>query len=211
MNFPPFYVVKYRTEPKGFLLKLLQDVLKEANIDYYVSAYPPRRLFTNIAIGKVHLWMGIKGISLYDKKVIYSRFITEHIELRFYFLEGTNKIYFKEDLRGKRLISILGYGYGGLSHFLKKAKNRITLYQAVNHRSALLMLKLRRAKYLLNYRGPVNQELKRIKMPKLRYTTLSKIPLYFVVSKKTPHYKEIMRRLEDAYLSLKSRNLLPNN
>ncbi|MDM8524899.1 transporter substrate-binding domain-containing protein [Desulfococcaceae bacterium HSG8] len=203
LHFPPFYFVKSTSHVEGNLMDMITKILKRASIDYVVRGYPPKRLYKNVADGKTDIWVGNKEVPVYEGKIIHSDFPIFQVELRVYTIDDKELPSVKEELRAKNIITMRGYSYGGMIKFLEDPENKISTDPANSHKSALLKLKGGRADYLLDYKYPVSKELEKTKVKNLKYNTLFKIPLYIMVSKKTPKAEKILHRMEKAYHQLK--------
>ena len=210
LDFPPFYVVKADNPPEGPYIDFLKDVLNMVGEKYRIVGYPPARLYHNLAIGKTNIWMGTKGVAAYEGKVIVSPEKITDIHLRVYAIGNKPLPKSMEDLKGKTLIAIFGYNYGGVVKYLTDPANNITLDTASTHELALRKLFGGRADYLLDYKEPVEKTLKGMSpLPDLRYSELSKIELYFNISKSTPNAEALMQKMMDAYHALRTANKIP--
>lgn len=208
INFPPFYVVNDNGKHSGLCLDILVATLKKAKLDYNINPYPPMRLFHNLNIGKTDLFLGIKGSPEYDEQVYYSKTPISHIQLRVYATGNTPLPRVKEDLIGKSLIAIRGYGYDGLINYLVDPENKIDVMYNSQHKSSFLMLKNKRAEYLLDYKHPADRVLQELVVPDLKYVNLNEVELFFIVSKKSPNALQLMDKLETAYSTLLEEGLV---
>ena len=209
LNFPPYSVIEKSGRYKGILVELLEKVLKKADVSYAVTPVPQKRLFNNLATGNTDIYMGIKGVPGYEGKVIFSDFGVADIDLRVYSLKGKPLIQTRDQLKGKKLIVIMGYGYGGLIRYLKDPANRIAIDPTSTHVLAFRKLKAGRADYVLDYRRPGNIAVSEEGMTQeVLSHSIAKLNIYFIVSKKTPDAQRLMKRMEDAYEALKAEGKL---
>lgn len=209
LHFPPFYFVKSTKNVDGIMIDIVTEILKRASIDYVIRGYPPKRLYQNIADGNTDIWIGNKEVAVYKGKIVHSDFPIALVELRVYTIGNKKLPSEKEELRGKNMITISGYSYGGMIKFLENPVNNISTDPAGSHKTALLKLKAGRADYLLDYKYPISKELETIiEVNDLRYSTLFKVPNYIMVSKKTPNAAEILDRMEKAYHQLKKEGVI---
>jgi len=205
LDFPPYSVIETSGKYKGILVELMEKVLKKARISYTVTSLPQKRLFNDLATGDMHIYMGIKGVPAYEGKVLFSKFPVSDIDLRVYARKGTALIHNKEQLKGKRVIVILGYGYGGLIRFLKDPANHIALDPTATHMLALRKLRAKRADYVLDYRRPAGLAITEEGMAdEVISHSLAKLNIYFIVSKKAPNAPKLMKQMEEAYQDLKA-------
>lgn len=207
INFPPFYVVNENGKHSGLCLDILVATLKKAKLDYNIHSYPPMRLFRNLNTGTTDLFLGIKGSPEYDEQVYYSKTPISHIQLRVYATGNTPLPSVKNDLVGKNVIAIRGYGYGGLINYLVDPKNEINVMYNSQHGAAFLMLKNKRAEYLLDYKHPADRVLQELIISDLKYVNLDEVGLFFIVSKKSPNALQLMEKLETAYNTLREEGL----
>ena len=180
LDFPPYAVIEKSGVCKGILVDLLEKVLQRGGMSYTLTGFPQKRLFSNLATGQTDIYMGIKGVPYYDGKVIYSRFPVSDLDLRIYFRKGTPSAEGIGALKGKRVIVIMGYGYGGLIQFLKDPANQITLDPSHTHAIAFRKLAAGRADYVLDYRQPASIAVKEEGIKGLESNSISKIDIFFI-------------------------------
>ncbi|MCP4159554.1 MAG: transporter substrate-binding domain-containing protein [Deltaproteobacteria bacterium] len=202
LHFPPYFIYEEDKELSGTLLKLMKKVLNRTGIEYSVQGFPPSRLYNNLKVGNVDIWLGIKGVKAYDKEVLYSKASPAAIDLRIFTRGDVIIPSKKKSLNGKGIIVIRGYSYGGLIDYLKNPINEIKIYPTNNHIQAIRMLKAKRANYLLDYRRPANWTGKALSSD-LTDKSLKKINLYFIVSKKSKDHVKLMNMIETAYSIIK--------
>lgn len=211
LDFPPFYHVGQGDKPTGYLLDYLNDLAAKAGYDCRIDGYPSRRLFKYLRDGRVNLYAGIKGISEYDNDVIYSQKKITDIDLRIYTRGDTPMVHCREELKGKRIMVISGYNYGGLLPFLEDPANRIILERSNDHDLVFKKLIARRGDYVLDYYEPSEFVIKQLNATNIQSRSLTVVDAYLILSKKTPNAAEIMNRLEQACdaLSQEGRYLSP--
>ena len=137
-------------------------------------------------------------------KVIFSDFAVAELDLRVYARKRTPLIQTIEQLRDKKVIVIMGYGYGGLVRFLKDPANHIMMDPSRTHILAFRKLKAERADYVLDYHCPATIAIEEVGIEAIQSRSISKVDIYFIVSKKTPGAASLMKRMEKAYKSLKA-------
>lgn len=201
-SFPPFYVVNKDQSASGIYLDIMETTLQHAGINYRLDTYPTKRLYRNLGNGKTHLFLGIKGSPEYDNNVLYSKMVISQIQMRVYAIGNTPLPLIKEDINGYKIITMRGYGYGGLVSYFSDPINNIEVTSTSEHRSSFLMLKDHRADYVINYIHPSETTLANLEIPELKYTNFYDSKVYFIVSKALPNAAVVLKRLEDAYLEL---------
>jgi polar amino acid transport system substrate-binding protein len=201
-SFPPFYVVNPDGSASGIYLDIMETTLKYADLDYRLDIYPTKRLYRNLGIGETDLFLGIKGSPEYDDNVLYSHSAISQVQMRIYAIGNTPLPSTKEDINGHKIITMRGYGYGGLVSYFSDAENNIEVTSTSKHRSSFLMLKNNRADYVINYKHPSETALTNLRISGLKYTNFYDAKVYFILSKETPNAQKIMNKLEQAYLDL---------
>lgn len=208
LNFAPFYVVEDGKEPSGTILDNIKLAMKRANLEYEITGYPPKRLYSNLAEGKSHVFLGIKGVPVYDDKVIYSKNKITDIDLRIYARSDTALLKSKEEFKGKKILTIRGYAYGGLIKYLNDPANNIETDPTADHVLAIRKLKAKRANYLLDYRRPTEKALNKIDLPGIQNHPIMLLDIYIIVSKQTPNAQDVLEKLEKAFSDLKAEGKL---
>jgi polar amino acid transport system substrate-binding protein len=208
LDFPPFCVIHKTGEYTGILVEVLEKVLKHNGISYTIAGMPPKRLYTGLSTGEIDIYMGVKGVPLYAGKVFFSDSVVADIDLRVYSRKGAPVIQSLEQLKGKKIMVLMGYGYGGLIRFLKDPRNRITLDPTADHITAFRKLKAGRADYVLDYRRPASKAIEEVGLKDFDYGSIMKLDVYFIVSKKTPGAEELMGKIENSYQALKAQGEL---
>lgn len=208
LDFPPFYVVKSETDVSGSMAEIIRKTLDRAGIDYVLNGLPPKRLYKNLADGTTHIWMGIKGVPDYDGQVLYSNIQTEEIDVCLYTLADKPLLNSLDELKGKKVITIRGYGYGGMIKFLEDPANNITADPTDGHELAFKKLLKGRADYLLDYKQPAEIMIKKEKLTGLKNRSLKNIKVQFIISKKAPDAENLLKKIDAAYLALKKEGVL---
>lgn len=208
LNFPPYFIIKENNELQGSLYIVLKKVLENANVKYTAQGFPPSRLYNNLKTGKTHIWIGLKGVKKYDEMVLYSKVSPETIDVRVYTNELVNPLKNIDELKGKKVISIRGYHYGGFIKYLKNPVNKIKLHPTNDHIQAFKMLLAHRANYLIDYKQPAKWTFKKSSLPQknIRHRSIKKTRVFFIVSKKTPNAKDLMKKIEGSYNQLRKKN-----
>ncbi len=210
MHFPPFSDLTDINNPKGEFVDKMLKTLDEAGIPHTgVNGYPPKRHYTFLGNGRTDFSVASKGVPYYDKSVIYSKTIV--LDVQCYVMSLPDQPLppknFKE-WTGK-VILVTGYGYGKLRKNLEEIEKEghLKLIDAPQHKNLFLMLKAKRGKYALNYKGPTEKFLKIVNIPNIQKRTLFSVKVHFVLNKNIPNAQNLMNRIEKAYLKLDSQGV----
>lgn len=206
----PFYMQEDdKGNHSGLLIDIFKKTAKEAGYnDLHISLEPAPRMIESIISGKAHVWNGIVLPAIKDHVYIGESPIA-HITLAIFYQGEKQELKNIKDLKGKNLITIRGFSYGGLLKEIKDPANQIHLMETNGHASALNMLKFKRADYLLDYLEPLKNINYQTITPTLNFSTINIFESYFMVSKKAPFAKTIMNKFNKAYKDLVQRHELP--
>jgi polar amino acid transport system substrate-binding protein len=197
--YPNQSVWTIRTDEKGILknplLEFAATLFSQADMKWHSAPYPVKRLFSNLKNGISNFAILVRATSL-KECCIFSKAPVTSTELRVYRLNDTAPIQSMDDLKGKRVITILGYSYGTLGRFIRDEAHQIKLFNAPNHHSAFAMLSHKRAEYLLNYTGPSMDVLSDNPIDGVQDHILSQLDVYLVLNKNYPDAQRVMDRLE---------------
>lgn len=210
LNFQPFYVVEDGQEPSGLFIDYLKAALIKCNLAYSIKGYPPKRLYKYLADGTADIFLGVKGVPELDGKVLYSSEKITEIDLRVYSRQDTAPLKTKQDLNGKRILTIRGYSYGGFIKYLENPANSITTDVTNGHELAFKKLQAQRADYLLDYSAPSEKTLKSIIIPGVQSNSISLLDIVIILSKRTTDAQELLNRLEQAFRDLKKEEKIPS-
>jgi len=202
LHFPPFYIVSEKDGISGIYTDILEKVLTRAGYSYSIDGFPPKRFYTQLGDNTTNLFLGVRGSKYIKDKVEFGDLKFEGIQLRAYSTNKNRVITKKEELIGKKLIVIRAFGYGGLASYLKKPENNIQLIETTDHYTAFKMLAANRGDYLLDYRATSTLVMDKLNMTEIHYGVLLQANTYFIINKKYPSYKDVLRKLEAAYLEL---------
>lgn len=205
LDLPPLYEVEEDGKPNGILLAFLTRILDAAGFSYDIRVYPPRRLYWNIAQGRCHVFLGVKGVPELEGKVLYgSKKITD-VDMRAYALGDKPLPRTKEGLYGTRIIVIRGYSYGGFITDLKNPANGVEIMEASDHIHAFRQLMAGRGEYVLDYSLAAEHAIRTLEMvEKVRDQSLARIDVFLKVSKQVDNAEHIMERLEAAWERLEA-------
>jgi len=203
LHFPPYYLVENgSTVTGGYLTYYIKKIFATAGLDYVFKGYPPKRLYLNVGNGTTQIWLGTIGVPEYEGKTLVSKKILA-INLEVY-SAGPAETLPKtlDDLKGKSVITIRGYAYGGMIFALQDPKNNIKLEIANSHATGFEMLRVGRADFLFDYIEPATETLANMNFPNVNKRSWKAIDIYFHVSKSLPDAQAIMDKLMKAHDAL---------
>lgn len=206
LNLPPYYIVENDTTVAGgYYVDMLKQVFEKAGLEYVFKGYPAKRLYKNVGDGTTQVWMGTLGVAEYEGKTIISPKQTSEINLEVYTL-GSAELLPKtvEDLKGKAVITIFGYNYGGTLKFLEDPQNNIKTEPAKTHESAFKMLQAGRAPFLLDYKEPASEVIPKLNIQDIKKSSIKTLGIYIHINNKVPDAQAIMDKLMKAYDALKA-------
>lgn len=205
IEFPPVFSTGREGLPEGILIDLGRRVLKQAGLTGIFKSYPTKRMSRYLAAGEIHLWMGLSTLPEFNETAYIGESTLFSIELRAYTITGAPPIKTKDDLNGKSILTMRGYSYGGWVDYIEDPVNKITTHKLDTHISAFQALSRGKFDYLLDYRMPSDEALKQIELDNLTFNTISSFDAKFVVSKKAPDAKKLLKKLEATFQELSGR------
>ncbi|MCW8885831.1 MAG: transporter substrate-binding domain-containing protein [Motiliproteus sp.] len=205
MDFPPYYSLSKDNLVEGELVDLLNRVMIEMDQRWTPQFFEVPHLLTNLTEGKTDLAMLIRH-PLLEQKALYGKRPVGRLILKAYRRDSNPAAQSLESLRGKRLILLRGYGYGGLVNKLIDAKNGRSPLFASNRKQALQWLQAEKGDYLLDYQGPASTALKNLGYSKITGDTVLDKNIYFVLSGRLANAPSIMARLERALSRVSLKN-----
>lgn len=187
--------VNGKEQPITPMLLVAEELFKKAGIPWKATAYPAKRLFQNLKSGETNFTILVRASSLVDK-FIFSKEPIYSTDLNIYYIGDKTPITKKEDLSGKKLVTIRGYSYGSLRKFLNNEENKISKEATNTHSSAFEMLKLGRVDYWLDYASAAKDIIKEGNVEDVRTNKMSQLDIFLVLSKSYPNAQEVMEKLE---------------
>jgi len=192
-DFPP-YIYADHGKISGSIAALAHEMMVEAGLEYEFISMPVARIYKDIAMGRVHFWIGTPGAAEMVGTTLMGTSVVGTSRLNIYGLGDSLPPRF-EDLRDTAIITLKGYAYGGRGVELA-ARPGIRILATHNHASAFLMLQAGRAPYLLDYHTPSEQTMLELGMSGLHSTNVYERPNHLIVSKKSPHPELLLELLE---------------
>ncbi len=114
----------------------------------------------------------------------------------------------KDQLMGKRVITLHGYKYGNLIDFIADRDNNIERLTTPSHSAAFAMLEAGRGDYLLDYHGPSvvpsneSNDSDQAEDRRFHFQHLVTLDLYMVINKSRPNATQLMTELELAFATI---------
>jgi len=197
-NFPPFYTKNKYSQAEGMLVDYANQALKEAGLVAKYEISSAALLIERLGKGELDVGMLIRHPALRDK-AFYSKSPINQIQLVAFRYKSVAALRQIEDLAGKRVLTIAGYGYGGTLRNLLKKGIIPTYIMAPNIEQAFVMLAAKRADYFLTYLKPAEafRQNKMATQPEQELVAdrLSSFDVYWVVSKASKNVEMIMKKL----------------
>ncbi|MGB1237493.1 MAG: substrate-binding periplasmic protein [Pseudomonadales bacterium] len=202
IEFPPVFSTDLQGRPVGTLIDLTRRVLERAELSYSMHSYPTKRMIKYLIDGRVDLWVGLSTIPAFEGNTLVGDSEVEQITLQAFSLGNASPIKKREDLRGKNILILRGYSYGGWVSYIKNPANEISYTEVDTHAQGFKALRLKRAQFLLGYRGPAQKTLAKAPVYNLVAQTISAFSVRFVVSAKATAPQQLLDKLETAFKSL---------
>ncbi len=199
---PPRAFTNADGELDGHYPRLLRVLLGRAGLSWHAARYPAPRLMQNLQQGETNFSILVKN-PLLEECCIFSRAPVWYDELKAYSVGNVPRAKRKEDLVGRKVITLAGFSYGGLITFLNDPENKMTIIAAKTHQAAFAMLEAGRADYLLDYSEVADSEaLASHLIANLRQDVVERVEMYFVITRSYPNAQAVLDRLEALYRAL---------
>lgn len=181
--------------PANPLLEVAQALFGRAGLTWHAHPYPATRMFETLRNGTANFSMLVKSSAL-EQCCLVGPTPIAGTELRVYHIAATPPVHRREDLRGRNVIVVRGYSYGGLLSKLTAPGSGVTIHSAVSHQAAFTMLEHGRADYLLDYSGPAHEILAERPGTTLLHETLDRLDVYLVLWRGYPDAEATLARLQ---------------
>ena len=182
-------------QPDSPMTKLAAVLMERAGLPWHAVPYPAKRLFDNLRNGTTNFSILVRS-SLLENCCLFSRNPVYSTTLNVYYIGDKPPITSKENLAGKKIITIRGYSYAGLIKFISDPANRIINEVAGTHRAAFEMLKGKRADYVLDYAPAAEDILAESPIGDIRSNPINQLDIFLVLSKSYPDADKLMMKLE---------------
>lgn len=211
IEFPPYYYTDENGEAKGHLIDLAYELAAKAGYSIKTVPQPTKRALRSVASGEIDLWFGLSTIEVYKDHVLISDHPIDRLELRAYSTKAISQFHDHHDLVGKNVVILRGYSYGGLLDFIEDPKNNIDLMRVTSHAQALKVLETRKMDYMLDYARIVESAREEYPIKVLYSRVLYTLDVHITLSKKLHDAKGVMTKLQNAFLQLPSKKLVPKH
>lgn len=209
-QFPPIEYQDQHGQAAGSIIELTRKVAREAGYEPRFELLPVSRIYLYLKNGTIDLWPGLTNIPELEGQVLESWASPLTVQLSAWFEQGTPAPAQLGDLRGRTLIVIGGYTYGGLLQWLVE-NQQVRVTEAPNHRSAMDMLKRGRGDYVLDYREPVREILSAEPARGLQEVRIRERDAAWLYSLASPRAAILREAFDDAFLRLVQKGEIPPN
>jgi len=202
-EYPPVGITNNQGNPDGYLFKLAQAAIKKLGYKPRLRILPTTRIEESLKDGTVNFT--ILGNS--PKRAAFCAVGTVPIfvdELRAIHLSSVPDIKNVEDLAGKRIIRLAGYGYGGVLDFLSNKETKTKVEEATTREAGLEMMVNGRADYFMDYAGPVSGALEKLNNPNIRAETVYKLDFVVLGTPKTEEGQKMVLQIEKTLKELQT-------
>lgn len=199
--------VNSKGQPDSPMTRLADALLGRAGIPWHATPYPASRLFINLQNGSTAFSILVRAPSL-EACCLFSRQPVYSTSLNVYAIGDKAPVVSKDDLVGKRIITIRGYSYAGLAKFIANPANRIANETAGTHDAAFAMLRAQRADYVIDYASAASDVLAGSPIADLRSQPIDRLDVYLVLSRSYPGAEELMHRFEEIIKTLDVERIL---
>jgi polar amino acid transport system substrate-binding protein len=184
---------------EGDAVALLRATLGRLNMPYQIDFRPPARIYHQLKVGEVDVWIGVLDIPSL-KQHVWAVALPEEFNIELFLWHRPETVEARDlsGLKGQSLAVINGYTYKGFIDELAAPHNRIRLYSSSGHESALRMLISGRADYLLDYRRPIEVLLQDYPEVTLMKYHIRSRQLGFLVSRKASQSLSLFDALKQA-------------
>jgi ABC-type amino acid transport substrate-binding protein len=197
--FPDQSVWTTRVDAQGVplnpLLPFAKALFAKAGVAWQAKPVPSARMFEYLRDGTAQFSILVEAPTLRECCLL-SRKPVATTQLHVYRLADRPAVARREDLAGKRVITIRGYSYAGLAAYLADPANHAVNEVAATHEAAFAMLRNRRADYLVDYAGPAAEVLAATPPADIRADVLSRLDVHLVLARSVPDAPAMMSRLE---------------
>ncbi len=148
---PPYWHMQVGA-PAGSLVELMRKVTSEAGFEMKADIFPSARLAYEIIQGSVDLVVTMRHSRLDEAPALLrSAEPIAALWLNLYSHRTPVVIRTQDDLRGRTVAVVRGYGYGALRAWLDRPESGVVLVEVNDARAALLMVSAGRVPFALAY------------------------------------------------------------
>jgi len=182
---------------KNPLVCIADHIFEEVNIPWRPKDYPAARMFRNLRNGVSKFSILVNASALQDCCYLSKKPVAV-VDLRIFHKKPVPPIATREQMRGKRVIAIHGYSYGGLAKYAADPANGVELIKARNHKTAFAMLKAGRGEYVIDYAEPAREILEATPIANIGSTSISQKDVFLILNKTYPEAEKVITQLEAA-------------
>lgn len=184
--FPPYFEIQDGT-PVGGAVPLLTSIIQGAGLKPLIEVQPAVRLIQKLEEGELDMAMLVQNDNLdVATKYVRSPLPIWEVVLNLYSHAQPLEIRSREDLRGKQIAVIRGYGYGGLRDWMALPQNNILLTEVYSPEVALRVVSHGRVPFALLYEDAYQVEMRQLResLPNIRLNGFQRIPSYLYLHRR---------------------------
>lgn len=201
---PPYSYQDAERNAQGMLIDAYREIILAIGKQPEFIYLPHRRQIDFIEKGKVDTWAGQKNSQVNDDLFLVSESPLFLMEMQVYWKEGSQSIDNLIDLKGKSIILISSYSYGGNHETLAK-KSKQAIY-VINHEEGFDKLLSSDDYYLLGYKKISDSVINKFSLENVNRASLATYHLHLKLAKKYPKSVDVMNRIDTQLRIMSSNN-----
>ncbi|MBL4789909.1 MAG: transporter substrate-binding domain-containing protein [Kordiimonadaceae bacterium] len=195
-NLPP-YAYTENGIPKGPFVEIYEYVGVSLALNFSIREYPIKRMYRKLEDGNGYVSLGIFESAIDHNKVLFGTLPIAKLHVQLYALRES-ALRSVWDLENTNIITVAGYTYAGLKKQLENNGKNLHFLDAQTHDGAFAMLKSGRANYMLSYKSASEKSIRALGITGITMSSIQTLPLFFIVSKKTPDAAALLSQMEIA-------------
>ena len=201
-EFAPYTFTDDQGRPSGEVTNIIENIVAESGHEFLAVDGPNRRLFRSLVSDDIDLLMVVPFKNDQSHQLLFGDKVFDTLVMSIFWFEGNaSPIMELEELKGRPLISIAGYSYGGI--FREEGLlEGVSPFYSESHPNAIKALVQQRAPYLLAYEKPVLFYLDESVKANLRSYSIKTIPLVLSIRRSYPDAERVLKDLELRYEAL---------
>ncbi|MDM7859812.1 transporter substrate-binding domain-containing protein [Alteromonas sp. ASW11-36] len=199
---PPYSFLDRNQQPAGQLIDVFKVIATELKLTPEFIYVPHKRQLAFIEQGMVDLWAGQKDSRVSSDLALTSEKPLFVMELSVFWPDGGIPVGSFEHLKGKHLILISSYSYGGRFEALVNGAANVSY--AINHEDALDKLHQFPAAYMLGYSSITKQLQQKYQLDAVKQHALDRIPLFAKLSTQFANAEQTIIEINAVLASLES-------
>ncbi|MBL4639776.1 MAG: hypothetical protein JKY57_04530 [Kordiimonadaceae bacterium] len=197
-TFIPPYVYKKDGKLTGAMTELTEKTMAQLPYSYVMKQFPIKRLSQNVIIGKVDIWVRVRGEAAFSQSTLSGQVPVINMKVNLYSLAPLEQ-WDWSNITGP-VITVHGYKYNGYRTKFEQVNKASHFIEAPSHLLAFKLLLAKRAPYLLNYELPSLRAMKKLGITAISSINVGKSSVYFHVSKRTEKAQKLIQELDEAYI-----------